>query len=194
MSGTWKTGWAVADTVTAAEFRKSMGSVDDQSLAAPATSIDVTSIPAGYAHLRLIAYLRGDGVGANDNAIIRFNADSGANYDYEIGWYAGTSSPVPAEGIATTTPVLARIPNASSPANVFGMVTLDIAFYAGTSNHKIAVASFANKLAASTGKIETGQATVAWRSFAAINEITLIPSGGSNFVAGSRVTTYVEGS
>jgi hypothetical protein len=57
MSGTWASGWATGDVVTAAEIAKGVGAIYDTTLGIASASIDVTPIVGTYAHL--IFELRG---------------------------------------------------------------------------------------------------------------------------------------
>ena len=81
MSGTWTAGWLPGDVLRVAEIRKGMGAIFDTTLGAAASTVDVTGIVATYAHLRVVAYLRGDTAAGATALSIRFNADSSAAYD-----------------------------------------------------------------------------------------------------------------
>ena len=53
----------------------------DQRLSADAASFDVQNISQGYAHLKIVASLRGTVAGALGDAHMRFNNDTANNYD-----------------------------------------------------------------------------------------------------------------
>lgn len=80
MSGSWATGWATGDVVTAAEFAKGVGCIYDTTLGVGAASIDVTGIVGSYAHLLIVAYVRSDTAASATGLLTRFNGDTGANY------------------------------------------------------------------------------------------------------------------
>lgn len=191
MTGTWATGWATGDIVTAAEFKKAAGSIFDTTLGGTAATVDVTSISAAYAHLLITIYARGDFAGANVNTSIRFNGDSGANYDAQL--LAGTAAtPSAAEAFGQTSAVVLNTPAATAPANLFSSAEIFIPNYAGSTNNKQTVSFDGVKLGTATGNLQVILRSAAWRSNAAINRITLLPASG-NFVAGTRVTIYAMG-
>jgi hypothetical protein len=156
----------------------------DSTLSGAAASIDFTSIPSTFAHLMLVAYLRGDNAAALISALLRANNDSAANYLFEqvSGAAAAASATSGAAQTAMTasglcaaagaaagtfTPIVAFIPHYT---NVVGAKTmLGLSFYAGTPQVQL------------LGNY--------WSSTAAINRLTLLPSVG-NFIAGSRFTLY----
>jgi hypothetical protein len=80
---TWLAKWNVGDVLTAAELNKSMGSLSDTTLGVSAASIDISSLPTTYAHLLLVGQLRSDTAAASTTALLRFNGDTGANYNGE---------------------------------------------------------------------------------------------------------------
>src|SRR5688572_24681195 len=55
----------------------------ETSLGASAASITYSGLPSGWKHLYLAGYSRGDAVATNVAVNVRFNSDSGANYDYQ---------------------------------------------------------------------------------------------------------------
>lgn len=191
MSGTWNSGWLAGDVVTAAEFKKGVGAVFDTTLGANSTLIDITSIPAGYAHLLIACYLRTDQAFNVSLSLFRFNADTGANYDREDLTGSGATATA-GEGMAQNNLIGPTAAGALAPANYFGAGLIFIPHYAGPGNKPATV------LTGLSGGTATGQQQArvtggAWRTTgAAINRVTLIPVG-TNFVTGSRVTAYVMG-
>lgn len=191
MSGSWATGWVTGDVVTAAEFKKGMGAIYDTTLGVASASVDITGIVADYAHLRLVAYLRGDTAATAIVVNARFNNDSAANYDVQS--LTGTGSgPSASESFGQTSVRVGRCAAASAGANLFGIIVVDIPHYAGSANNKIALSHCADKIGTATTNIVNEHNSAAWRSSAAISRITLLPSAG-NFAAGSRVTLYGMG-
>ncbi len=87
----------------------------DTTLGVAAASIDFTSIPQTFAHLMLALYGRGDTAVVNQFVRIRFNNDSGANYDYqEI--HAAAAAVTASEGLAQTSAVAGVCPGAPPTA------------------------------------------------------------------------------
>jgi hypothetical protein len=179
MSGTWALGWATADVVSAAEFAKGVGCIYDTTLGAGAASIDVTGIVGVYAHLKIVAYLRSDTAAVGTDIIVRFNADSAANY-----------TTVNATQTSINSNAAALMPAASHAANAFGAYEIVIPHYAGTANNKSANAVGATNTTSTTmGAAAFGGM---WRSTAAITRITVSAAAG-NIVTGSRLSIYAMG-
>jgi len=182
------TAVATGELITAAQMNGLPVRIADTTLAADAASISFTSIPGHYAHLLVVAYLRGDTAAANVSARIRFNADTGSNYDWQsILGSAATASA--GETFGETSAVLGNIPANTAGANLFGALTVEIPHYAQASNNKAAHAAFAMKSGTGSGALQAGALSAFWRSSAAITQVTLIPGAG-NFRSGSRATLY----
>jgi hypothetical protein len=191
VSGTWLSGWITGDIVTAAEFKKGTGAIYDSTLAATAASITISSIPAGYAHLELEVYARGDTASTSTSVQLRFNSDTGSNYDRQAMNASGTS-PAASETLAGTSAQIGNISAASAPADAFGAVTAKIFHYAGTADHKVGLSQSTMKTSTSSSGLQIAHFGFHWRSTSAITSITLLPGAG-NFDVGSRFTLYVKG-
>lgn len=185
--------WAKATppTVTGATVIK------DTTLLSPATTVDFSSISAGYRHLMLIGYLRSDRAATLDHLGIRLNNDTGANYDGYSASIAGTGTP-PSESAGehpgeTSVKFENAVVGDTATAGMFTTVRLYVPHYAGTSNNKIlrskSTHNHGTALTAPNDQIVLGVG--AWRSNNAVNRLTLLPvGGGANFKAGSRVVLY----
>lgn len=182
MSGSWAAGWATSDIVSAAEFAKGIGCIYDTTLSGGAASIDVTSIPAVYAHLLLVGYLRSDTAAYITGLLLRFNNDSGSNYDCAATGQTSINPASTSVGIA----------GASRTSSVFAPVAILIPHYAGSSNDKSALflASLPDNASNAWGAGTTPAGV--WKATAAINRITLSPAAGS-LIAGSRFSIYAMG-
>jgi hypothetical protein len=191
MSGTWATGWATSDVVTAAEFAKGVGAIYDTTLGGSAASIDITGIVGVYAHLRVVVYARADPAAAAVAIGMRFNGDVAANYDYESLVVAAAASTA-TESLAAITQRVGRCPAATAPANRFSTTVVDIANYAGSTNDKSYSATSASVEGVTTGNLQLEMNGGGWRSTAAINRLTFALFSG-NFVTGTRVTVYAMG-
>lgn len=184
-SASWVNGWAVDDLVSVGEFSKGIGCISDSTLSGSAASFDITGIPAVYAHLMIVLYARGTASAATIAPIVRFNNDSSGVYNDTRGT-GQTGISVSASGNA--------LPAATATANLFGGAMIFVPHYAGTSNFK----SLSSDLSAfDSGGSEAFAANAGaqggvWKSAAAINRITILPSSGS-WAAGSRCSIYVMG-
>lgn len=191
MTGTWAAGWADGDIVTAAEFKKSAGSIYDTTLGVSAASIDVTGIVATYAHLMITLYARCDVASTFGTAVMRFNGDAGTNYDWQqLQGQAATASA--SENFANGALQIGNIPGNTAGANLFSANEIFIPNYAGSTNNKQFLAVAAAKVGTATTNMVVNVFGGGWRSAAAINRITIFPGSG-NLVAGTRLTIHALG-
>jgi hypothetical protein len=191
-SASWANGWVTGDIVSAAEYRKSMGSIFDSTLGAAAASIDVTGIVATYAHLLVELYARTDSAtNGLDGCSLRFNGDAAANYDYQIANFSAAASSI-SEAFAQTGINAGLAVGGGSAANLFATTIWEIAHYAGSANNKTVNGQAAGKTGTATTNMSVRDFAGFWRSNAAINRITLFPGTG-NFAAGTRCTIYALG-
>lgn len=161
-------------------------------LGASQASIDFTSIPAGFTHLRIECCLRGDTAATSTTVLMRFNNDSTSNYQWQqlIAFGATVTGSDSGAALTATLTVGSATAN-TSPAGAFGNCVIDIPNYAtaSVSNHKAFDSIGSTRLAAgSAGYVSTRNSGI-WLSSAAVNRITLLPGAG-NFVAASRATIY----
>jgi hypothetical protein len=193
MSGTWASSWVTGDVVTAAEFRKSMGCVRTSTLGVAAASFDLTGLPTSYAHMRIECYLRGDTAATSVPWLVRFNADSGANYDYQ-GFSGNTASATVAETFARRRSGREPSPAASAPASVFGLLIIELSNYGNTAGNKVAYFTTADKRGTASGSLVVRADAGFWRSSAAISRVTVSAVCGQLGRFGSRASVYVMGS
>jgi hypothetical protein len=159
----------------------------DNLLAAPAASIDTGTFATTYTNALVLGQFRTDQAVTLSSILCRFNNDAGANYDSEQVFWNGASI-VNNSGFAATS-LNFDAPGASADANRFSIVHLDLINYAGSTwktvnfqATEIATASTAN----SRYKLGGG----VYRSTTPISRIQILPGGGTNLVAGSRLTVY----
>jgi hypothetical protein len=165
-----------------------IGSVLYDSTLAAAGAISITSISQSYAHLVLVAQLRGDAVAANRTISVRFNNDTGANYDAQ--YVAGNNSTATAAAsVGATSGAIGAIPAGSATAGYAGALVLEIPNYSGTTFYKTAAYRTTKDENGAAANMVTYSGTVFWRSTNAITRIDLGILTG-NFDAGSRVTLY----
>lgn len=183
-------GYAIAETDWDTSIRDNLNSgawvtLGSTKLTAAAASFDFTGIPATFAHLMVVAYLRGDTASGLITIIQRFNNDSAANYD----WQALSGVGAAASGFESfaTTGGFDTAPAATAPANLFAGVRLVIPHYANAANNKAIVRARDAKAGTSSLSLSAGPSVGFWRSNAAINRVTLLPAAG-NWAAGSAAT------
>ena len=145
-------------------------------LASTAASFDITSIPGTYRDLLLVASLTPVASGTPD-INIRFNGDSGSNYEWVTGYLTGSIGGVNASTSDT------RIKcDLMDTTNRF-LIQTRIFDYADGAIHKY-VEGQGTRIG---GSVHPQAAR--WKSNSAITQITLSPSSGS-WAVGSRVTLY----
>lgn len=166
--------------------------IAETTLSVAAASIDFTSIAADWSHLLLVAVLRGTNASAGITANLRFNGDAGANYDRQH-LFSNNTTIAASEQVAVAQIDLGggQIPAATAPADVFGLVLVEIAHYASAKN-KVCLARVAGKVGSGTGSFYTFELAGFWRSNAVITSVALLPSAG-NFDIGCRATLYGMG-
>ncbi len=151
-------------------------------------SFDFTDIPATYRHL--VIKLAGRSSDSATNVVdvnVRFNNDTGANYDRQMLRGFGANATASESLAQTFMPFTWALPGANAPADVAGSGILHIPDYADTTFHKTLVASFVGKTASHATLIHEYGGY--WRSTAAINRITITTHAGT-FAAGSIATLY----
>lgn len=168
----------------------------DTTLGADAATLDATALPAGYSMLECSLVGRCSTVGALDLMGMRFNNDSGNNYDIEYTQIANGGSSEDNESLAQPQfgqagqTTVGFIPGTTAPAGAHVELSIKIRNYAATvfnkgfTGHaysKDSVAGGAQRIVLSGGE---------WRSTAAITRVTFLVIGGTNFITGSRLTVY----
>ena len=157
-------------------------------LAGAAATINFSAIPATYRHLLIEAYVRGDTAAGNTGVGLRFNADSGANYDEQLVQGAQTAA-TGIENIAATSLFLGFMPANTATANTFAPFRIDVPHYANAANNKAAIWNQVMKQGTTTGNFIAISGGGFWRSNVAITQVTLTPVAG-NFVSGSLCVLY----
>lgn len=161
----------------------------DSTLGADAANIDTgaNGIAQTSDHLIIVTLLRSTEAASGwTNEQIRFNNDSGANYDMQnmqaqsTGLSAGISNAVTAITLVGT--------GSTATANYFGAGMIFVPSYRQTTAFKEAVllGGQAEQVSGNTfiqAKVGT------WRSTSAITRLSVTPAGG-NLLAGSRLTIY----
>jgi hypothetical protein len=154
-------------------------------LSATTASFDLTSISGSWTHLMLLAYVRSNSANSLDNAWLRFNNDSGSNYDYEYVRDVGGLNA--SEGLAQSKLIVGDTEGGNAPANKFSAIEVYIPNYSNATNHKVALARASGQAAGPDPVTHTSAGF--WRSTSAITRVTLLPSSGS-WVAGSNVSLF----
>lgn len=158
--------------------------ISDQALSG--ANFDLQSISSVYRYLKIVCYLRGSEAAANNFGLIRFNNDSGANYNRNRIWNNGGVMNV-ADAFGQTSGTIGNLPMNSATANRFGSVEITIPNYANAVNHKVAHCQAMGSISDASHFNE--QHGIVWKSAVAISRIQILPSSGT-WSTGSRITVY----
>lgn len=166
----------------------------DTVLAVDTASVDIQSI-AGGAHLEGWMFGRSDKAGATDDAGIRMNNDSTANYDRQVSKFITSAGNTTLSGADLYAQTVFSVQNSlvgnSGAAGYFAQMRFTIVNYGDSVNAKVVDAQLSNRDSTTTGHITNSLVSGGWRGTAAINRITFIVSGGGTiFKAGSRFSIY----
>tara|TARA_R110002167_G_scaffold172847_1_gene371172 strand:+ start:253 stop:780 length:528 start_codon:yes stop_codon:yes gene_type:complete len=164
--------------------------IDHTELTGSATTWSESSISASYDHLYLEFSARSDNTSYRDEIYVQLNGDTGTNYSVtQLFAVSATPGSQRQSGVASIQKIY--IPDASNTADTFGAGSLWIPNYANTANFKQVLAQAASSDATTTD-YRWGLALAAglWSSTAAVNQITLGPLTGTNFVQYSTFTLY----
>jgi hypothetical protein len=155
-------------------------------------TVTFNSIAASWRDLRVVVRGRSNEAALTTFVILRFNNDSGANYDYEDIYMLGTTNGTSniTEGLAQTSVAKAFISGSTATANYAGMVEYLIADYKGTTFQKALKYEYATRWSTTTGTVARGVGSGFWRNTAAITRVDVTLGGGNTFVNGSVVSLY----
>lgn len=181
------TAVATGELITAAQLNGLPVRIADSTLSGDAATIDFTSIPAHYAHLMLVCYLRSDTAAATTAAHVRYNNDTGGNYDYQV-LQGNAATASASEAFAQGQAYVGAIAANTADANLFAGIIVEISHYANSANNKASSSQWAVKSGTATTNLFVGANAQFWRSNSAINRVTFVTTG--NFRAGSRITLF----
>lgn len=162
-------------------------------LVGTAASVTFSSIPQTFRHLNLKMLTRGDTAAAFTVARIRFNGDTGANYDNEQ-ISANGASLAAFETLNATGSDVGESAAATAVAGSSSFHLVQIPFYTGTTFWKSLSTLHQLQAQTSGGAANAHYAKVwvsRWRNTGAITSITIFPAAG-NFIAGSSFILYGE--
>jgi hypothetical protein len=154
-------------------------------LGSAASSITFSSIPGTYTDLRLVFVGRGDtGTGSDYECTVTVNGNS-SGYSYTRLYGNGTS--------AASDRVTSNfrwqdlyVTGSSTAAGTFGMITLDLFSYAG-STFKTVLGTVSEDR---NGAGQTSRLAMLWSNTAAITSIVIDSVSATNFAAGTTATLY----
>jgi hypothetical protein len=144
-----------------------------------------TNIPQNYTHLQMRVICRTDRSATDDYFVVRPNGDAaGSNYYYHI--LTGNGSTTSVSSSNASVGRMGWVPAASAPANVFGVLIIDILDYANTTKYKTG-----RSIGGWDGN-GSGETAISSWFYPSFSPITSILFGGDigNPVAGSSFALY----
>lgn len=147
-----------------------------------------SAIPGTYRHLEIYYVARSDQATAQ-GLLMRFNADSGANYDYEVTQAQDASFNFIGKSSGATSMQIGRLNPSGAPAGAMASGRIWLPYYATTAQDKGAI-GIVHCIDAATTTFILLSAGGTWQtSNAAITSITLIAGSGA-FAANSTASLY----
>jgi len=162
----------------------------DVILAADSATVVLSGIPATMIHLALTMQLRDSDAASAAETRLRFNGDSGANYDSQQLTNTAATTLVGSESFAQTGMLVGAHPAANAPAEASGATMVIIPHYTNTTAQKTAVSYSGYKIQSSANGMNARFCTGHWRNTSAITSVTIFTTSAGQLVTGSRVTVY----
>jgi hypothetical protein len=140
------------------------------------SSIDFSSIPSTYTDLVLKLSLRVNAGSGGYQTYIRFNGDTGSNYNWKNALGTGTSALSQNPGASDTGMRITISDSSGDTASTFSNAEIYIPNYAGSAYKAVSAdGASENNAAAATLDLASG----IWNSTSAINAISIFASGAS---------------
>ena len=175
---------------TAAKGGGSLTQIAAQSLTGTAASFDFQSIPPTYRHLRIYLFGRVDVANIVQFCGVRFNNDSGSNYNTaSVVNTSASAVGAQEQAPAQTTLQIIRAAGSTAAANSPGYVVIEITDYLNTTFFKGVQSYGMSQWGTASANRTIGIYAGIWLSTAAINRVT-IDAGGGNWIAGSTCSLY----
>lgn len=143
--------------------------------AATEASIVFSAISGAYRHLRLSGQIRSNAASLGDNLLIRFNADTGANYDV-VGIITGSTTQYSA---GATSGLIAPAPGTSADASKVLTFDAEIPYYSKTTWYKNILSKSGKMPSTTANQFELYSYSSQWRNTGAITSITLVLASGA---------------
>lgn len=161
--------------------------IDSAELSSAVTSVTFSSIPSEFVDLLITGVARTDRSAIADTVMLRFNGDTGSNYDRLSVNMRSTGF---TNYVARAAPALwvNRCEAASATSQAFSPVWGLIPAYKSTSAYKYLVSgmTFTRAAAGADTDLYLTYSGGCWQSTAAVTSVTLFPSVGPNLVSGCR--------
>lgn len=172
-------------------YQASFDSIATVSVGAGGTSsITFSSIPSTYTHLQIRAISKTNYTTyLNENLIMRFNSDTGSNYNSHNLYANGSSIFAQTVGTQTFMYVSYVLGTNASTTNMFSGQIIDVLDYTSTNKNKTIKYISGGDINTTGGSITYGSG-LWFATPAAINSITLAPGDGTALLEYSHFALY----
>ncbi len=179
------------DGLVKPEVHLGMSLISETVLSADAASVTFSSIPDDFKSLLLILQGRTNAALETDPASMRFNGDTGNNYDRLTSNFITSGITHTVSRAASSIVAIARFEAANSRASIFAPAFILIPNYTLTTREKTALgfSASAGDLSVDADLIQSFSNGL-WRDTSVITSITFIPVTGTNFVSDSAFALY----
>lgn len=167
-----------------------MSLIQDVIVTSTTGSITFSNIPQNYKHLHLVGTARSTQNATASVIGIRFNGDTGNNYDYVVSYFFGAGSIGGSSAVAGSSSWFAPTTGATSPTGTFSSFEGIITDYTSTNKRKGFVTPSFDPTADTNTTLYIYYFGGKWRNSTNITSITLIDINGASFVNGCRFTLY----
>ncbi len=187
----WKNGyWVQLNSSGVEQPLSGPALISETTLTATATSVTFSAIPQIFRHLMVVCQARTDAAAETDLVLLRFNSDTGNNYDIQA-LAVNNATLTGAVARANSSIGIGRTEAANSRASNFSPTQFWVYGYSRTDAEKWAIGLAANFGDVSAdADLREEYRSGRWRNTTAISSMTILPSAGPNFVSGSRFQLY----
>lgn len=166
------------------------GMVKIEEQAPSSTGTFTFSSLGAFNHLEVHWIARSDKAAVNaEDMLIRFNGDTGANYDTTLLYNSSGVTAAAFEAIGGSAGTIATVPAATAAAGRCVGGTMRISYYSSTSFSKNVRCDMSGAYSTVSSTIPMRIFGVTWRTVNAVTSLTVSLTSG-NFVSGSKFTLY----
>lgn len=152
-------------------------------------TVSFTSISGSYSHLKIVGGGASTVVANNTSLALQLNGDSGANYEWQRHYAAGTGGGNASESLTPTSIEIGAVTGSTGIASDAGSFEVLIPNYAGSTFKKNLISHSLLRTATSSGGVLLFNYDGWWNNTAAITRVDIFVGSG-NWVSGSKISLY----
>ena len=145
-----------------------------------------------YDHLYVVCNMRTNYSGSTDNIYIRFNSDTGSNYNYKwwLAYGGGNSTTYGHSGAQNRIEIGTAAGATTVPSNTYSSNSLLIPNYRSTTFYKNCMTIQYGSGEKNANDIRTGIYAGTWANTAAITSLTFGSAFSASFVSGTKIAIW----